>query len=90
MLFSVLTSFKVQLSPSRVLVLAKRRQITVGNTLRGRFSDPDPLSSLSEPEAQPNWPSGSSDHPNRDGGGVRSHRLGPRKTAAAILPQRQG
>lgn len=58
-------------------------------TSQGQVLRPDPLSSLSEPEAQANWPSGSSGHPNKDGGGLKSHRLGPRKTVTAILPQRR-
>ena len=61
MLFSVLTSFKVQLSPSRVLALAKRRQISVGSSLRARSPNLAKLSSL--PCTQPTLPSVSSGCP---------------------------
>ena len=43
---------KSQPSPSRVLVLAKRRQISVGSPLREKSPDTAPLSSLRGPGAQ--------------------------------------
>ena len=79
---------KTQLSPSRVSVLAKRRQISVGSSLRARFPDSAQLSSLKEPGTQPNQLLGSSGRPER--GEIRSHKLGPRQTTTAIWPQRQG
>ena len=51
---------KVQLSPSKVPVLAKRRQSSAASSLRVRSPDSAQLSPLREPGAQPNWPSGSS------------------------------
>ena len=65
-------STKAQLLPSKVPVLAKRRQISVGSSFRARFPYPAQLSSLREPGIQPKWPSVSSDHPK---GKTRSHRL---------------
>ena len=62
---------KAQLLPSRVPVLAKRRQISVGS-FRARFPCPAQLSSLREPGIQPKWPSVSSGRPN---GETRFHRL---------------
>ena len=58
---------KTQLSPSRVSVLAKRRQISVGSSLRARFPDSAQLSSLKEPGTQPNQLLGSSGRPERGG-----------------------
>ena len=43
---------KVQLSPSKVPVLAKRRQSSVGSSFRARSPDSVHLSSLREPGAQ--------------------------------------
>ena len=63
---------EAQLLPSKVPVLAKRRQISVGSSFRARFPYPAQLSSLREPGIQPKWPSVSSGHPN---GETRSHRL---------------
>ena len=63
---------KAQLSPSKVPVLAKRRQISFGSSFGVRFSQCAQLLSLREPGPQPNWPSVSSGHPN---GKTRSHRL---------------
>ena len=54
---------KVQLSPSKAPVLANRRQSSAASSLRARSPDSAQLSSLREPGAQPNWPSGSSGHP---------------------------
>ena len=62
---------KAQLSPSKVPVLAKRRQISVGSSFGARFSQRAQLLSLREPGPQPNWLSASSGHPN---GKVRPHR----------------
>ena len=45
---------KAQLSPSKVQVLAKRKQISVGGYLRDRSPDSAQLSSLKEPGAQLN------------------------------------
>ena len=54
---------KAQLMPSEVHVLTERRQISAGGgALRARIPDPVQVSSLREPGAQPNWPSGSSSH----------------------------
>ena len=47
---------KEQLSPSKVLGLAKRRQSSAGNSLRARSPDPPHLSSLKELGVQPKWP----------------------------------
>ena len=47
---------KAQLSPSKVPVLAKRRQISVGSSFGARFPYPAQLSSLREPGIQPKWP----------------------------------
>lgn len=49
---------KAQLSPSKVQVLAKRKQISVGGYLRDRSPDSAQLSSLRGPGLQPSWPSG--------------------------------
>ena len=68
-------SCKAQLSPSKVPVLTKRRQISVGSSFRARFPHPSQLSSPREPDIQPNWSSVSSGHPN---GETRSHRSGRR------------
>ena len=65
---------KVQLSPSKVLVLAKRRQSSVGSSLRAGSPGSTQLSSLKKPGAQPSWLSGSSGHPKWD---TRSHTLRP-------------
>ena len=46
-------------SPSNVPVQAKRRQISVGSSLRARSLDSAQVSLLREPDAQPNWSSGS-------------------------------
>ena len=54
-----------QLLPSRVLVLAWRRHISVGSFLRTMSPGPFQVSSLREPGTQPSWPAGSSDCPNR-------------------------
>ena len=78
---------KVQLSPSKVPALAKRRQISVGSSFRARFPHPAQLSSLREPGSQPNCPSVSSSCPN---GETRSQKLQPRQTATARRSQRQG
>ena len=56
---------KVQLSHSRVPVLAKRMQNSAGGSLRARTPDSAQLSSLREPGAQPNCPSHSSGHPKQ-------------------------
>ena len=67
MLFSVLTrKDKVprhSSHPPRYPSLAKRRQISVGNSLTYGSSDSQ-LSLLKEAGTQHNWPSGSSGHPN--------------------------
>ena len=63
---------KAQLSPSKVPVLAKRRQISFGSSFGVSFSQCAQLLSLREPGPQPNWPSVSSGHPK---GKTRSHRL---------------
>ena len=63
MSFSVLTirgQVPTQLTPSKVPVQAKSRQSSAGGSLRAKSPDPAQLSSLREPGAQPNWPSGSS------------------------------
>ena len=65
---------KVQLSPCKVLVLAKRRQSSVGSSLRAGSPGSTQLSSLKKPGAQPSWLSGSSGHPKWE---TRSHRLRP-------------
>ena len=71
MLFSVLTrKSKVprhNLHPPGP-VLAKRRQISGGSSLRARFPHPAQLSSLREPGTQSNWPSVSSGHTKAEGG----------------------
>ena len=64
---------KAQLSATKVPVLAKRRQISVGSSLGARFPHLAQLSSLRQPGNQTNWPSGSSGCPRGVGG--RSHRL---------------
>ena len=56
---------KAQRSPSKVPVLAKSRQSSVGSSLRAGSPDPAQLSSLREPGTQPSLPSDSSGHPNR-------------------------
>ena len=43
---------KAQLSPSKVQVLAKRKQVSVGSSLRARSPAPDQLSLPREPGAQ--------------------------------------
>ena len=58
-------SLKAQLLPSKVPVLAKRRQISLGSSFKAKFPYPTQLSSLREPGIQPNWPSVFSVHPNR-------------------------
>ena len=63
---------KAQLLPSKVPVLTKRRQISVGSYFRAGFPHPPQLPSLREPGIQPDWPSVSSGHPN---GETTSHRL---------------
>jgi len=63
---------KAQHSPSKVPVLAKRRQISVGGSFRARFPHPAQLSSLRELGAQLNWPSVSSGAPKAD---TRSYGL---------------
>ena len=78
---------KAQLSPTKVPVLAKRRQISVGSSLGARFPHLAQLSSLRELGVQTNWPSGSSGCPRGRG---RSHRLWPTQTSADIRSQRQG
>ena len=45
---------KAQLSPSKVPILPKRRQSSVGSSFRARFPHPAQLSSLSSPN--PHWP----------------------------------
>ena len=45
---------KAQLLLSKVPVLVKKMQISVGSFLRARFPDPAQLSSLREPGGQPN------------------------------------
>ena len=55
---------KAQLPPSKLSVLAKRRQISVDSSFRARFPYPVQLSSLREPGIQPKWCSVSSGHPN--------------------------
>lgn len=72
---------KEQLSPSKVLGLAKRRQSSAGNSLRARSPDPPLLSSLKEPGVQPKWPLSLLRMPQ--GGETRSHRQQPRLTATA-------
>ena len=49
---------KAQLSPSRVLVLGKRRQISAGGSRRARSPDSAQLSSLRGPGLRSSWPSG--------------------------------
>ena len=78
---------KAQLSPSKVPVLAKRRQISVGNSFRARFPYPAQLSSLRKPGIQPNRPSVSSGCPKWK---TRSHRPQLTQTATAIRSQRKG
>ena len=56
---------KAQLASSKVLVLAKRRQISVGSSLRTRSPNPAKLSSL--PCTQPTLPSVSSGCPKSKG-----------------------
>ena len=63
---------KAQLLPSKIPVLAKRRQISVGSSFGARFPYPAQLSSQREPGIQPKWPSVSSGRLN---GETRSHRL---------------
>ena len=63
---------KAQPSPSKVQVLAKRRESSVGSSFRARFPHPAQLSSLKEPSTQPIWPSVSSGCTN---GETRFHRL---------------
>ena len=55
---------KAQLSPPKVPILAKRRQVSVGSSFSARPPHPAQLSSLKEPGAQLNWPSGSSGRSN--------------------------
>ena len=57
---------KAQLPPSEVQVVAERKQISVGSSLRARFQGPTQLSSLMDPGVQPFWPLGSSGHSNED------------------------
>ena len=77
---------KAQLLPSKVPVLAKRRQISVGSYFRARFPHPSQLPSLREPGIQLDWPSVSPGHPN---GETRSLRLQLTQMATAIRLQRQ-
>ena len=78
---------RVQLSPSKVPVLAKRRQSSVGSSFRARYPHPAHLSCLREPGIQLNWPSVSSDYPH---GETRSHRLQLTQMATAVGLERQG
>ena len=48
------TGPKAQLPPSEVQVVAERKQISVGSSLRVRSPDPAQQSSLREPGTQPN------------------------------------
>lgn len=77
---------KEQLSPSKVLGLAKRRQSSAGSSLRARSPDPPHLSSLKEPGAQPKWPLSLLRTPQ--GGETRSHGQQPRLTAIATGSKR--
>lgn len=65
---------KAQTFPSNVLVLAKRRQSSVGGFLRARSPDPAQLSWLREPGANPQAPQ-VAQILGREG--ARSHRLHP-------------
>ena len=58
---------QARLLPSKVLVLAKRRQISVGSFLRTMSPGPAQVSSLREPGTQPSWPLDSSDCPEARG-----------------------
>ena len=78
---------KMRLLPSKVPVLAQRRQISVGSSFRARFPHPAQLSSLREPGTQPKWRLVFSGCPKRE---TRAHRLQPIETATAIRLQRQG
>ena len=71
---------KAQSPPSKLSVLAKRRQISVDSSFRASSPYPVLLSSLIEPGIQPNWCSIFSGHPD---GETKSHKLWPRKTATA-------
>ena len=55
---------KVQLSSSKVPILAKRRWIAVGSSCRARSPHPAKLPLLREPGAQLSWSPISSGHPN--------------------------
>ena len=66
---------KAQPASSKVLVLAKRRQISAGSSLRARSPNPAKLSPL--PRTQPTSSSVSSGCPKR--GETRSNRLQPRQ-----------
>ena len=70
---------KVQLSPSKAPVLANRRQSSAASSLRARSPDSAQLSSLREPGAHPNWPSGSSGRP-------KARRQGPTDCNPGRLP----
>ena len=69
--------FQGIISPSNVPVQVKRRQISVGSSLRARSLDSAQLSLLREPGAQPNWSSRSSGHHRGE------TQTGPRQTATA-------
>ena len=69
---------KEQLSPSKVLCLARRRQSSAGSSLRTRSQDPPHPSSLKEPGAQPTWSSGSSGLPNGERPGPTDSNPGRR------------
>ena len=79
---------KIQLSPSEVLVLARRRQISAGSSLRAKSPKSSQLSSLREPGTQD--PAGPQTPQAASTAGTRSRRLQPRQTATAIRSQRRG
>ena len=55
---------EAHLSSSKVQVLTERRQISAGSSLKPRPPEPALCHQPKEPGTQPNWPSGSSGHPN--------------------------
>ena len=72
---------EIQLSPSEVLVLAKRRLISAGSSLRAKSPKSAQPTSLREPGTQD--PAGLQAPQAARTAGTRSHRLHPRQTATS-------
>ena len=78
---------KAQLSLSKVPVLAKRRQISTGNSFTASFPYPAQLLSLRESGTKPTSPQSPQ---VTQKAGARFHKLPPRQMATAIRSQKQG